>query len=105
MKQAVGKYCGDFPKPKHSFVSQQFFGHYATTGGKGADGGADATGTTSPQGVQGGDQQNNGTGGQGNTGDPGGQKTPATNGGTTYDPGKYESPPHGTPGAGNPPGQ
>jgi penicillin-binding protein 1A len=32
MKQAVGKFCGDFPQPKEPFVSQPFFGHYATTG-------------------------------------------------------------------------
>ena len=32
MKQAVGKFCGPFPKPKEPFQSQPFFGHYATTG-------------------------------------------------------------------------
>ena len=38
--------------------------------------------------------------------DPGAQKTPGTNGGTTYDPGKYESPAQGPPDTGgNPPGQ
>jgi penicillin-binding protein 1A len=31
MKTASGKYCGTYPQPKVPFVSQQFFGHYATT--------------------------------------------------------------------------
>jgi penicillin-binding protein 1A len=34
MKVAHGKYCGDFPKPKHAFVSTPFFGKYAKTGVK-----------------------------------------------------------------------
>ena len=32
MKRAKGRYCGDFRKPKTPFVSQPFFGHYATSG-------------------------------------------------------------------------
>jgi penicillin-binding protein 1A len=34
MKSAHGKYCGDFAKPKHAFVSTPFFGKYAKTGVK-----------------------------------------------------------------------
>ncbi|HWH96137.1 MAG TPA: transglycosylase domain-containing protein [Baekduia sp.] len=34
MKAAHGKYCGDFPQPKHPFVSTPFFGQYAKTGVK-----------------------------------------------------------------------
>ena len=34
MKQAVGKYCGDFKKPTEPFQSQPFLGHYAREGGK-----------------------------------------------------------------------
>jgi penicillin-binding protein 1A len=34
MKVAHGKYCGDFAKPKHAFVSTPFFGKYAKTGVK-----------------------------------------------------------------------
>jgi penicillin-binding protein 1A len=34
MKSAHGKYCGDFAKPKHAFVSTPFFGTYAKTGVK-----------------------------------------------------------------------
>ena len=29
MKQAVGKYCGEFKQPKEPFQSQPFFGHYS----------------------------------------------------------------------------
>jgi len=110
MKQAVGKYCGEFAKPKQPFVSQPFMGHYATTGRKGADDGQDATGTPAPPDAQGGDEQKNGTGDPGKKADPGGQQAPGSNGATTYDPGKYESPPQGAPdtgdpGTGNPPGQ
>jgi penicillin-binding protein 1A len=34
MKTAHGKYCGDFPKPKHAFESTPFFGTYSKTGVK-----------------------------------------------------------------------
>ena len=34
MKQAVGKYCGDFKRPTEPFNSQPFQGHYARQGGK-----------------------------------------------------------------------
>jgi penicillin-binding protein 1A len=34
MKTAHGKYCGDFAKPKHPFVSTPFFGRYSKTGVK-----------------------------------------------------------------------
>jgi penicillin-binding protein 1A len=34
MKQAVGKYCGDFKQPTDSFTSSPFRGHYASQGGK-----------------------------------------------------------------------
>jgi penicillin-binding protein 1A len=34
MKTAHGKYCGDFAKPKHPFVSTPFFGKYSKTGVK-----------------------------------------------------------------------
>jgi hypothetical protein len=32
MQQAIGKFCGPFAQPKQPFVSQPFFGHYATGG-------------------------------------------------------------------------
>ena len=44
MKQAKGKFCGDFQPPKTPFSSQPFFGKYATLGrrqGRRAEGGDD----------------------------------------------------------------
>jgi penicillin-binding protein 1A len=105
MKQAVGKYCGGFPKPKTPFASQPFMGHYATTGRKSDDtkDGAPSAPGTAPQGTQG-DTQSGGA----DKGNGGGKKSPPTNGGTTYNPDQYESPPQGAPGATGgqtPPGQ
>src|SRR4051794_40897469 len=37
MKQAVGKYCGEFKKPTDPFQSSPFKGHYAGQGGKDED--------------------------------------------------------------------
>jgi penicillin-binding protein 1A len=101
MQQAVGKYCGDFPKPKVPFQSQPFLGHYATTG-KLKDPSAkddqdqsptDKNGTdkTKPDGAGGSTDEQNGGTGQGADGADG------TNGGTTYDPGQYETKPQGPP--------
>ena len=47
MKQAVGKYCGDFKQPTEPFQSQPFLGHYAREGGKDDDEGR-ATARTTP---------------------------------------------------------
>jgi penicillin-binding protein 1A len=102
MKQAIGKYCGDFPQPKTPFQPQPFFGHYATTGGgQGYDNGVGtpgaqppapsatpATGTTQTGGK--------GNGGHGNHGGQGGNGA-GGNGGTVYDPAQYETPPQGPP--------
>ncbi len=82
MKQAIGKYCGDFPKPKQPFVRQPFFGHYATTGRKEpGNSTGDQTGTADQQGNGGANDQGGGDG-----------KKPGA-----YDPNKYESPPQGPP--------
>jgi penicillin-binding protein 1A len=106
MQKVVGKYCGDFPKPKVPFQSQPFLGHYATTGklkDPNAKDNSDPNGTD-PNGTDpnapdkkpqndtngGGDKQNGGTG-QGTNGNDG------TNGATTYDPGQYETKPQGPP--------
>jgi penicillin-binding protein 1A len=108
MKQAVGKYCGSFKQPTQPFVSQPFFGHYATTGRKGDTTSKDGSGTTiTPPAAQGGgQQQQNGGNNKTKNGTAGGQTAPGTNGATTYDPGKYESPPQGAPNTGgNPPGK
>jgi penicillin-binding protein 1A len=87
MKQAVGKYCGDFKQPTEPFVSQPFFGHYASTGREkdskdgaknGKQDGTDKTTKPDKAGT-------NGTGGDNTTG------------GNAFDPGKYETPPQGPP--------
>ena len=109
MKTAHGKYCGDFSKPKHPFVSTPFFGKYAKTGvkdnkvdpstyqkdpngatdletGKSKDG-KDKTGADYPndqyQGAPQPDPTTPGTGGTGTTGTGTGGGTTGTGGGTT----------------------
>jgi penicillin-binding protein 1A len=93
MKHAIGKYCGDFKPPTEPFVSQPFFGHYATTGRQDAskDGSTqNGTNNGADQGTKPGTGAANGNGG-GNT-----------TGGNTYDPSQYETPPQRAPGAKSP---
>jgi penicillin-binding protein 1A len=76
MKQAKGKFCGDFPKPKVPFTPQPFSGHYASMH---VEAPADATGKDK-------------------TGkDKGGQDGKGGSGGTKYPPDAYESPPQQKP--------
>jgi len=123
MKQARGKFCGEFSKPKHAFQAQPFFGRYSRGGGNlrgsngfqngapgpgtavpGASGPAAATG--SPTGTQ--QQASTGTGGTGGgtggggAGGTGGGGAGGT-GGQGYPPTLYESPPQGAPAAGGTP--
>jgi penicillin-binding protein 1A len=94
MKQAVGKYCGNFKQPKTPFVSQPFFGHYATTGKPKAEG---DTGDESDK------KNKDDKTGKPDTGD---NKTQGgANGGTTYDPNQYETQPQGAPDTNSPSGQ
>jgi penicillin-binding protein 1A len=80
MKQAHGKFCGDFPKPKVPFSPQPFFGHYASLKVETPD-----------------DQKNkdkkdkSGKDGQGQNG------TGTGNGGQKFPPDAYETPPQQTP--------
>ena len=100
MKQAKGKYCGDFKPPKTPFSASGFFGKYATTGGgKGNEtegGTGDATSAPSlPQGgsTPGNDDGNDNGDGNGNDGarrDEGGDDE-------GFDPDKYEAPPQEAP--------
>ena len=101
MQKVVGKYCGDFPKPKVPFQSQPFLGHYATTG-KLKDPNAKDDSDQNPadpnapdkkpqDDTTGGDDKQNGGAGQGTNGNDG------TNGATTYDPSQYETKPQGPP--------
>jgi penicillin-binding protein 1A len=82
MKVAHGKYCGDFAKPKHAFVSTPFFGKYAKTGVK--DNKVDpSTYQKDPSGAQ---KLETGKDGKG-TG----------NGSTKYPNDQYQAPPQATP--------
>jgi penicillin-binding protein 1A len=87
MKKAVGKYCGEFKKPKEPFQSQPFFGHYSKQGGK--DGEDDKS--TDPNATP--DTQTP-PDGENKTPDNGGDKKPKTGNDNTaaLDPGAYESP-------------
>jgi penicillin-binding protein 1A len=96
MKQAIGHFCGAFPLPKQPFVSQPFFGHYSSTGGRSSSGGGTITGPVGPT-------------------TPTSPTTPTTpttptapgNGDTgthgAFDPNKYETPPQGPPKTKGPP--
>jgi penicillin-binding protein 1A len=87
MKQAVGKFCGPFAKPKEPFQSQPFFGHYATTGRQTLKSDEPGTQGTSPP-TPGITPTATATPGQGDDGKQG------------FDPNKYETPPQGAPGTG-----
>ncbi len=86
MKQASGKFCGGFPKPKTPFVSQPFMGHYSQLAGKNDK------------------KKNDPNAPPGATPTPGATSTPGANGkdkqkpgGTTFDPNQYETKPQGPP--------
>jgi penicillin-binding protein 1A len=100
MKEAIGKYCGDFKPPSTPFQSSPFFGKYAS--GKGGissddDDTYDSTGPVTPvdpvpspeepeedaNGDGGGEEPSNG--GQGDGGEEG------------FDPDAYEAPPQPSP--------
>jgi len=92
MKQAVGKFCGPFPKPKQPFQSQPFLGHYATTGRRQVQPGQSTTpvgpATTAPD------------TGLGTT--PAATATPgrADDNKQGFNPNEYETPPQGAPDTG-----
>ena len=101
MKQAKGRFCGDFQPPSTPFQSSPFFGKYSTSGGgKGAQTGGGTTDSTfapaapvappaeTPE-ADGGED----TGGNGN-GDGGRQDE-------GFDPDAYEAPPQPEPDAGD----
>jgi penicillin-binding protein 1A len=107
MKQARGRFCGEFPKPKHPFVAQPFFGQYSRGGGP-----STGNGSTTPQGAPVPGASGPGTasnqpasapgtgGGQQPASQPtGGQGTGGT-GAQSYPPALYESPPQPAPGTG-----
>jgi penicillin-binding protein 1A len=103
MKQAVGKYCGEFKKPTEPFQSQPFLGHYAREGGKDDEKDSDAQDVSpNSQGVKPGTQgtEDNSRGGDDNGANGGDRKTPEATGDANFDPGAYESPPQGDPNGG-----
>jgi penicillin-binding protein 1A len=89
MKVAHGKYCGDFPKPKHAFVSTPFFGKYAKTGVKDnkVDPSAYQKDPSGAQDLETGKKDGNGTG----------------NGSTKYPSDQYQAPPQQEPATTTPP--
>jgi penicillin-binding protein 1A len=97
MKKAVGKFCGGFPQPKTPFVSQPFFGHYATTGKPKSNDGTDTGG--------GGQTDNKKNDAKGNGKGNGDKTKGGANGGATYDPSQYETQPQGPPATKSPGGQ
>jgi penicillin-binding protein 1A len=107
MKKAVGKYCGDFKKPKEPFQSQPFLGHYSKQGGK-DDSGEDSTnpnagtGTQTPPAAPESQDTNPGNGG-GDKKDKKPDKAAADDT-TGFDPGAYESPAQPPPDTGSPNG-
>jgi len=103
MKQAVGKYCGDFKKPTEPFSSQPFLGHYAREGGKGdekdkngKDVNPDSPGVAPGTQTAPGDDSQGGN--DGNGGDQ--KKPPANNDDANFDPNAYETPPQAGPDGG-----
>jgi penicillin-binding protein 1A len=98
MKQARGKFCGEFAKPKVPFKPQPFFGKYSRGGGGRFDSGNGFN--NGPQGAPGAPVP-------GASGPAAGQPTsaPANNGtgGQSYPPTLYESPPQQAPATGGSP--
>jgi hypothetical protein len=96
MSEAHGGYCGAFALPKTPFVSQPFFGHYSSTGGRGPGGTI-----TGPSGVGG--TTTPGTTTPGTTTTPPATSTPTPGANTPFDPNQYETPPQGQPKVQKPP--
>jgi penicillin-binding protein 1A len=92
MKQAVGKFCGDFKKPTEPFQSSPFSGHYASRGGKDdKNGGKDKVDPNAP-GIAPGTQTAPGNDSQG-----GNQTKPGAKNDANFDPNAYETAPQQAP--------
>ena len=87
-KSIMGSFCGSFPLPKEPFVSQPFFGDYASTGGNklGFSEEPDEPETDEPEE----DEETQ-------------QEDDAPSGGTEFDPEQYESAPQDPPDTETPP--
>jgi penicillin-binding protein 1A len=82
MGSIKGSFCGDFPQPKEAFVSSQFFGDYASTGGN-------------KLGL--GDEEEDAESSDEDTDKPKPPEDENQSGGTEFDPDQYESPPQDDP--------
>jgi penicillin-binding protein 1A len=109
MKQAKGRFCGDFKPPKTPFTSSPFFGEYSTSGGgKGNQTSGGTSQAFAPTVPQGGSlpsapepEQDDSGGGEGGRGGRGGDD----NADKGFDPDAYEAPaqpPPDTGGGGDP---
>jgi len=101
MKEAIGKFCGDFKPPKTPFQASPFFGEYASSGGGkgsslegGSTTGDDSTGfdATTPSVPEAPAEES-----PEETDD----EAPDTGGDEGFDPEAYEAPPQGPPPTGN----
>src|ERR687885_210679 len=107
MKKARGKFCGEFPKPKHPFQPRPFFGKYSHSGGPSSNNGTGNNGFDNGTGTQGAPVP-----GASGPGTADGQPTSAPangagtgNGGPSDTPGLCRAPPQPPParGGGGPP--
>jgi penicillin-binding protein 1A len=85
-KSIMGNFCGSFPPPKEPFVSQPFFGDYASNGGNRLGLGDDGDDSAEPEPTEPEDEQEE---------QP--DEPEAPSGGTEFDPEQYESAPQDQP--------
>jgi penicillin-binding protein 1A len=83
-KSIMGGFCGSFPPPKEPFVSQPFFGDYASNGGNKLGLGDETEGSEEPESDEPEEPQEQ-------------PEEQAPSGGTEFDPEQYESPPQDAP--------
>jgi penicillin-binding protein 1A len=103
MKVARGKFCGEFPKPRHPFQARPFFGKYSRGGGPSFNNGT-GNGFDNGQGTQGAPVPGASGPGTANgqpTSAPAANGTGTGNGGQSYPPTLYESPPQQAPATAN----
>jgi penicillin-binding protein 1A len=83
-KSIMGGFCGSFPPPKEPFVSQPFFGDYASNGGNKLGLGDETEGSEEPESDEPEEPQEE-------------PEEQAPSGGTEFDPEQYEAPPQEAP--------
>jgi penicillin-binding protein 1A len=85
-KSIMGNFCGSFPLPKEAFVSQPFFGDYASNGGNRLGLGDESDDTEAPEPTEPEEEEEE---------QP--EEPEAPSGGTEFDPEQYESAPQDAP--------